>query len=656
MDKHHQELGTLVIVVLKAKDLHDKHFWKQDVFAQVGLNGETKRTKVDIKGGQTPMWDEEIRIPVMKNSAEKYRKLEVSCWDTEPKKEENIGQGFVDLTETLKTGEFDDWVKLQVNDIARGEIYLEMTFFANAPAPAAAGLSVPQSNLARRPSKLSPAERLARAPYTAPGAGGPGPHRQQVHPQQQGHPQHEQPANGHLSTSPPTRTSPSRAGRESPLPPLPEQQPPVPDTLTPGRLKPHGGAPQHVPSILRPRNPKSSPTPLPRPAVEYNGVVPPQGPSDGYAAGSSPPRTYTPVVPPPETTGYVQPPQSHWGSNDSPADFSFPVPDLPGAREPTVEYSTPPYNPPPQASYPGPGPHDRYGSGGSTSPFNPPPFQQQPGSFQQPPGSFPQPPGSFQPHHPSFSAGPPSFQQQPPSFQAPPTPYQSPPPAARNNGDLPDPYLLARYQSPLPLPSEDDSPPRGRHGSQSHAAPPQSQPAPQSQPTAASQSNPDNARLQALKQVEDEAARKRAQEERDREARIQALKQEEKDREARIQALRREEEEVARKKAQEERDREARIQALRREEEEAARKKAQEERDREARVRALKQVEAEAARRKAQEETDRELARLQAANQVKDEATRRREQEERDRELARQLDRELNLGEAAAGGDMPGRW
>jgi hypothetical protein len=28
-----------VIVVLKAKDLNDKYFWKQDVFAQVGLNG-----------------------------------------------------------------------------------------------------------------------------------------------------------------------------------------------------------------------------------------------------------------------------------------------------------------------------------------------------------------------------------------------------------------------------------------------------------------------------------------------------------------------------------------------------------------------------------------------------------------------------------------
>ncbi|KAJ7510430.1 C2 domain-containing protein [Mycena galericulata] len=181
---NHQELGTLVIVVLKAKDLHDKYFWKQDVFAQVGLNGEVKRTQVDVKGGQHPMWDEEIRMPVMKNTAEKFRKLQVSCWSKEPKKEDNIGEGTVDLTETLKTGEFDDWVKLEVNGVARGEIYLEMTFFTNAPAPA--GLSVPKANanLQRRPSKLSPSERLARPPYTSP----PGAHRPQDHP-----PAHEAP-------------------------------------------------------------------------------------------------------------------------------------------------------------------------------------------------------------------------------------------------------------------------------------------------------------------------------------------------------------------------------------------------------------------------------------------------------------------------------
>jgi hypothetical protein len=34
-------LGTLIVVLLKAKNLNDKHFRKQDVFAQATLNGES---------------------------------------------------------------------------------------------------------------------------------------------------------------------------------------------------------------------------------------------------------------------------------------------------------------------------------------------------------------------------------------------------------------------------------------------------------------------------------------------------------------------------------------------------------------------------------------------------------------------------------------
>jgi len=68
-----KELGTLIVVVLKARNLNDKHsFYKQDVFAQVSLNGVyvlgrlslfpflrvlfkfyqgvNKRTPVDVKG------------------------------------------------------------------------------------------------------------------------------------------------------------------------------------------------------------------------------------------------------------------------------------------------------------------------------------------------------------------------------------------------------------------------------------------------------------------------------------------------------------------------------------------------------------------------------------------------------------------------------
>jgi C2 domain len=73
----------------------------------VTKSGTAKRTQVDVKGGQHPVWDAELRFPVLTNTAEKYRKLEVACYCKEHKSEDLLGSGSVDITETLKTGEFD---------------------------------------------------------------------------------------------------------------------------------------------------------------------------------------------------------------------------------------------------------------------------------------------------------------------------------------------------------------------------------------------------------------------------------------------------------------------------------------------------------------------------------------------------------------------
>ncbi|KAH8099949.1 C2 domain-containing protein, partial [Cristinia sonorae] len=147
------DLGTLVVVVLKARNLPDKHtFYKQDVFGQIQIHDVTKKTAVDIKGGQHPVWDEELRVPVPAKASDVTRTLHVSCWSQESRGPEEIGKGKVDITETLKTGEFDDWVPLEVDGKYRGEMYLEMTFYAAGPPPA----------LSRRPSKLLPKDRLAK--------------------------------------------------------------------------------------------------------------------------------------------------------------------------------------------------------------------------------------------------------------------------------------------------------------------------------------------------------------------------------------------------------------------------------------------------------------------------------------------------------------
>lgn len=68
-----------------------------------------------MKGGQHPVWDAEIRFPVMKGTADKHRKLELSCWSKEPRTDELLGQAKIDISETLKTGEFDGKRLFQLN-------------------------------------------------------------------------------------------------------------------------------------------------------------------------------------------------------------------------------------------------------------------------------------------------------------------------------------------------------------------------------------------------------------------------------------------------------------------------------------------------------------------------------------------------------------
>ncbi|KAF8515746.1 hypothetical protein JB92DRAFT_2552197, partial [Gautieria morchelliformis] len=66
----------------------------------------------------------------------------------EPKVNELIGKGKVDISDTLVNRQFDDWVKLQLNGTYWGGIYLKMTYYSVVPP------------IACRPSKLSPNDGL----------------------------------------------------------------------------------------------------------------------------------------------------------------------------------------------------------------------------------------------------------------------------------------------------------------------------------------------------------------------------------------------------------------------------------------------------------------------------------------------------------------
>lgn len=194
-----------------------------------------------------------------------------------------------------------------------------MTFYANAPAP-----------LNRRVSKLNPSDRLARpmrayqydnisSSPSPPNSSGSSPKRNPAQLPS------TSPKGTHLLPSAPRPTSASPKSRNDALPPLPEESssPPsqthIPPSLAAGPAKVAGGMKPHVPSILRPGNPKSSPIPImssrPTPLTETRPVQiqtrPPVNygqPSSSYAnPGTSPfpvANARTPV--------YDLPPQYSW--------------------------------------------------------------------------------------------------------------------------------------------------------------------------------------------------------------------------------------------------------------------------------------------------------------------------------------------------------
>ncbi|EAU85375.2 hypothetical protein CC1G_07069 [Coprinopsis cinerea okayama7 len=524
------EIGTLIVVVLKARNLNDKHkFRKQDAYAKVLLNGTEKQTKVEIKGGQHPLWDEEFRFPIFKSTAKKNRTLEVSCWAKEPRTDDILGTGTVDISETLQNGEFDDWVPLSIDGVTRGDVYLEMTYYANGPPPPSViptiappkdqpvayyspgknALLVAQgANLMRRPSKLSPADRLSRPAISIP------------------------------ETIP---SSPNQHHRFNTLPPVPDDRIQASNPVH---------AAQPVPSLLRPGavptrpRPIRDPSPV-RPGQEFSNASPGTSPgrtSNPYltgAAGSNRPggvgqhhRTPSnPAASNPYLTGGTNTPPVTYPLDGSPAPASIQNNNQPYATNypppshtPGTQYPPPSHTPlpqyPPQTHTPAPPPGAvplLWSSSDSGShPVVPPPA----GGFAFPtpgiPGAYPATPTPHPPYHSN-------------SYD-----HSAPRPYGHNrqsSDPRDDPSLRNRYQTPLPLPpgvrhqSPDPQSPHQRPHSQSPRrgrddplpplpAPPRA-PSPPRQESPSSLTAADRQRLEELKWLEAEAKRRKEQEERD---------------------------------------------------------------------------------------------------------------------------------------------
>ncbi|PWN28558.1 hypothetical protein BDZ90DRAFT_274232 [Jaminaea rosea] len=173
--------GTLACVVLKAKNLPNKRsIGKQDPFAVLSIGEDKKKTKADKRGGQHPTWDEQLHFEIYddiedvvsgagssdstpsntikagsaatatttaKKPVKSKKILKVACYADDNREPDFIGEGLVDLTGVLKTGEFDEWVTIKAKDRYAGEVYLELTFFSSGPRPKRKKAKAPQAAL-----------------------------------------------------------------------------------------------------------------------------------------------------------------------------------------------------------------------------------------------------------------------------------------------------------------------------------------------------------------------------------------------------------------------------------------------------------------------------------------------------------------------------
>lgn len=355
-----------------------------------------------------------------------------------------------------------------------------MTYYANAPVPAVAhvkGASLfPNVGLTRRPSKLPASDRLSRpAVAHLPAA----------------RPNTNTTANTHLSlpsTSPASSRSSSASprGRESPLPPLPEEPPvkhlPLPNTLIPGG--PNRPRPQSTPKPIPSPHLHPSPSPSQPPiGLQPYGQPQPQNipsilrPGNANATlGHSPPQVLNRPLStsPPSGRGY-SPPSGHAYTVDDRYTHTKPYTQQ---TRPQQAPSVSVYSPPPVAATPIP-PAAVYSSPpaapdlwrNSAPASNP---NSNPLSF-----SFPVPTVPAAQASRDYNNTNNTNDHYYSVITRPPTSSYNPYPARSRNGttdsnrsdDLPDPYLIARYHTPLPLPpgsqiqpvqAAQSSPPRGR--------------------------------------------------------------------------------------------------------------------------------------------------------------------------------------------------
>ncbi|KAK8139545.1 hypothetical protein PG984_000668 [Apiospora sp. TS-2023a] len=179
-------IGTLVVIVDRAKNLPNrKTIGKQDPYCAARLGKEAKKTTTDIRGGQTPKWDQELRFNV--HDSPDYYQLKLSVFNDD-KRTDLIGETWIDLRDIILPGggQNDQWQSLNCKGKYAGEIRIEVTFYDSRPKPekpvakpkpvaatpeqeaTASGPSGPRTAVKRRPLPNNPGTESAPSPKAIP--------------------------------------------------------------------------------------------------------------------------------------------------------------------------------------------------------------------------------------------------------------------------------------------------------------------------------------------------------------------------------------------------------------------------------------------------------------------------------------------------------
>ncbi|KAK4162689.1 hypothetical protein QBC43DRAFT_321355 [Cladorrhinum sp. PSN259] len=127
------EIGSLVVVVDRAKNLPNrKTIGKQDPYCAARLGKEAQKTNTDIRGGQTPKWDQELRFTV--HESPDYYQLKLSVFNDD-KRTELIGEAWMDLHDIIVRGggQKDKWQSLTCRGKYAGEVRIELTYYDTQP-------------------------------------------------------------------------------------------------------------------------------------------------------------------------------------------------------------------------------------------------------------------------------------------------------------------------------------------------------------------------------------------------------------------------------------------------------------------------------------------------------------------------------------------